>query len=128
LKIADEEEEVLGHGGFGEALFCLHIRKNVHCVVKRIPKIPSQGTETESAHNTLWKQEVEAMSAVASPYILKIFDAFEEKCYRYIVTEYCENGNLRNFLIRCERGGNFLSTDVSSTFSMLLRFTYWMNC
>jgi serine/threonine protein kinase len=113
--LVDEEEEVLGRGAFGDALLCMHKVKQIRCVVKKMPKIKIAKVVPESAQTVQWKHEVAAMAAISSDYIVKIFDAFEEKNYQYIVMEYCENGNLRDFLMTRESAGRPLSEQVRVT-------------
>jgi hypothetical protein len=112
LRFLVTEERILGRGGFGDALLRMHKQKKIRCVVKRIPKIEEAEEGTESVQELLWKQEVAAMAAVSSRYIVKIFDAFEDEMYQHIVTEYCENGNLRDFLKRLKNDRTPLNEEV----------------
>jgi serine/threonine protein kinase len=113
--LVDEEQKVLGRGGFGDALLCLHKGKGMLCAVKKMPKIEQTDGSTDAVQTMLFEQEVKAMAALSSPYLVKILDAFEETNYQYIVMEYCENGNLRDFLKRREKAGNPLSEKVFSS-------------
>jgi hypothetical protein len=80
--------------------------------VKRAPKIRQADGKFDTVQELLFKQEVETMAAVSSPYIVKILGAFEDARNQYIVMEYCENGNLRDFLKRRETDGSPLSEEV----------------
>jgi serine/threonine protein kinase len=110
--LVDEEEEVLGRGAFGDALLCLQKVKQIRCVVKRMPKIKMANDVPEFSQTMQWKQEVATMAAISSEYIVQILDALEDDMYQYIVMEYCENGNLRDYLKRREQAGSPLSETV----------------
>jgi serine/threonine protein kinase len=66
--------------------------------VKRAPKIRQADGKIDPVQESLFQREVAAMAAISSPYIVTIVDAFEDSNYQYIVMEYCENGNLRDYL------------------------------
>jgi serine/threonine protein kinase len=119
-----DEVRVLGLGAFGDAVLCTHKETKMECVIKRIPKLLGDSGAADKIPAQFWKQEVKAMGAVSSNYIVPIFDAFEDENYIYIAMEYCRKGNLRGFLLSLEVERQFLSEEVCTCF--LVYVTMWV--
>lgn len=60
------------------------------------------------------KNEIEIHKSLEHPYIIKLYDSFEDPIFIYIVTEYAEKGNLYNLL---EAVGKFDQKEVFIKFS-----------
>jgi serine/threonine protein kinase len=60
-----------------------------------------------------WKVEVENLKLVSSPYVIRVYGAFEDRFYAYILMEFCEKGSLRKFVKQREKSGKPLSVKVS---------------
>eukprot|EP00825_Cyclidium_porcatum_P015010 TRINITY_DN1826_c0_g1_i2.p1 TRINITY_DN1826_c0_g1~~TRINITY_DN1826_c0_g1_i2.p1 ORF type:complete len:177 (-),score=25.42 TRINITY_DN1826_c0_g1_i2:56-586(-) len=63
---------------------------------------------------SLFRQEVNILNKLNSPYIIKIIDSFEDERYMGIVTEFCEEGNLWDLLISKDQ--RYFSEDEALTY------------
>jgi serine/threonine protein kinase len=61
-----------------------------------------------------WKKEVSLMVAVDSPFIVKLYDVFEDHKFAYIVMELCELGDLRYYLFNRQSAGPPVTEPVLS--------------
>jgi len=52
----------------------------------------------QSIHATLLKNEISALKAFNSKNILQLYDVFQTQNNTYIITEYCDSGDLNNLI------------------------------
>eukprot|EP00934_Nitzschia_sp_Nitz4_P000663 Nitzschia sp. Nitz4//scaffold104_size75438//14107//15694//NITZ4_005652-RA/size75438-snap-gene-0.119-mRNA-1//-1//CDS//3329532374//663//frame0 len=79
--------ERIGQGTFGVVRKCRNIETGEICAVKSILKDKVPDLE-------LLKKEVELLSEVDHPHIIKLYDVFEEEKTIHLVTELCSGGEL----------------------------------
>ena len=44
------------------------------------------------------KSEVAILASLDSPFIIKMFDQFKTRSHFYLILEYCNGGNLENYI------------------------------
>jgi serine/threonine protein kinase len=49
-----------------------------------------------------WKTEIEFGLRISSPYVVKVFEGYEDSTFGYVITEYCSNGTLSSYLEQCK--------------------------
>jgi len=89
----------LGAGSFGKVYLAEH--KVTH--EKRAIKELEKSLVAEGAEQTKFFLEVEILSKLDHPNILKIYEIFEDARRYYMVTEACEKGELFDYLIQSQR-------------------------
>ena len=97
-----EKQELIGRGGFGEALTVRRKSDGAIFIMKK-EKILSMERRKR-------KDEVNALKKCAHDNIVYYIDDFIDEHYSRIIMEYCEEGDLGVFL-RSQQG-NLLSTEV----------------
>ena len=85
--------ERLGIGAFGTVYKVQKQSNNNLYVIKQVPLF---GLSPEQINDV--KLEAKILSSVKSIYIVRYFDSFEENCYLNIVMEYCNGGDLSQFI------------------------------
>lgn len=108
----------LGHGGFGITYLGLHVALNRKVAIKEFfmkeycerDKETSQvslGTcgSRELVERFRYKfiKEAQTIAALDHPYIIRIYDVFEENGTAYYVMEYHGNGSLADYIKWCEK-------------------------
>ena len=73
---------LIGHGNFSSVFLCRSKKYNENFAVKRV------------ANNTVTASEFEALTSLNHPYIIKLYEFFNEGDSQYLVMEYCPNGSL----------------------------------
>ena len=86
-------KERLGTGAFGIVYKVLKQSNNYPYVIKQIPLFGLSQKQINDA-----KLEAKILSSVKSIYIVRYYDSFEENNYLNIVMEYCDGGDLSQFL------------------------------
>ena len=86
-------KERLGIGAFGIVYKVLKKSNNNIYVIKQIPLLGLSHQQKNEA-----KSESKILSSVRSNYIVRYFESFEENNYLNIVMEYCDGGDLSEFL------------------------------
>lgn len=81
--------EVLGEGSYGKVYKIVEIGTNNVRAIKEIKKNKRNKMEHEKI-----KKEIDILKKLDHPNILKIFEFYESEDYYYIVTEFCEGGEL----------------------------------
>lgn len=81
--------KALGEGSFGSALLVQDIKSKKCYVVKKIPLLNLNFKEKEEA-----LKEVDVLSRMKHPNIITYHQSFEENNNLYIVTDYCDGGDL----------------------------------
>jgi serine/threonine protein kinase len=62
------------------------------------------------------KSEIKTLRSVKHKNIIRYYDVKKEKNKIYIITEYCNNGDLTNFIL----SNNFSETEILYYFSQIL--------
>ena len=81
----------LGQGSYGEVYLSTDKKTNKKVAIKVVPKNKSHINES----NPEIVNEIEILKNLEHQNIVKIYEFFEGKKYFYIVTEYCNEGNLK---------------------------------
>ncbi len=81
----------LGEGSYGEVYLSTDKKTNKKVAIKVVPKNKSHINES----NPDIVNEIEILKNLEHQNIVKIYEFFEGKKYFYIVTEYCNEGNLK---------------------------------
>ena len=108
--------ERLGIGAFGTVYKVQKQSNNNLYVIKQIPLF---GLSQEQINDV--KLEAKILSSVKSIYIVRYFDSFEENCYLNIVMEYCNGGDLSQFIEKNKSTNILLKEDL--IWSMFLKIT-----
>ena len=87
----------LGQGGFAQVYLCSCKQTNLKVALKVIKKY-SDSKNTKKQEIT--SKEVSIMRKLDHPYILKLFQAYEDFDTLYVSLEYAAGGDLRKFLRR----------------------------
>lgn len=108
--------ERLGIGAFGTVYKVQKQSNNNLYVIKQVPLF---GLSPEQINDV--KLEAKILSSVKSIYIVRYFDSFEENCYLNIVMEYCNGGDLSQFIEKNKSSNIPLKEDL--IWSMFLKIT-----
>ena len=81
----------LGAGSYGEVYLSTDKKTNKKVAIKVVPKHKSQINESNPEINN----EIEILKTLEHQNIVKIYEFYEGKKNFYIVTEYCNEGNLK---------------------------------
>ena len=90
FEILDE----LGSGGFGKVFKVRYKLNNCIYALKRLQK----KYEKEKVKEIYNRREIELLSQLKHPNIIKFYDTFEDEKYIYLIIEYMNNGSLNDFL------------------------------
>jgi len=108
----DENTKVLGQGSFGLVQQCVHKATGEKRAVKRLDK------EKMSANSRIrLNYEIDILKNLDHPNILRLYEVFETKKYIYLVTEYCQGGELFDEIIN---RGKFNERDAAVVIKQLL--------
>jgi len=83
----------LGEGGFGKVNQVTNISDNKYYAVKVIPIKEETKEKIQS-----FEKEAEILSKFNSDNIVKYYDSSKDNNNFYILMEYCDGDNLRNFI------------------------------
>eukprot|EP00826_Nyctotherus_ovalis_P048980 TRINITY_DN5843_c0_g1_i14.p1 TRINITY_DN5843_c0_g1~~TRINITY_DN5843_c0_g1_i14.p1 ORF type:complete len:482 (-),score=166.20 TRINITY_DN5843_c0_g1_i14:125-1570(-) len=92
--------EKMGAGAFGVVWKCTHGITGQTRAVKIISKEDSEHVKTDIE---LVKKELEILRTLDHPNIVKLFEYYEDAKRFYLVTEYCEGGNLFDSISKAGR-------------------------
>ena len=100
-------QENLGLGSYGTIYKVLKKSNNNIYVIKRISLVGMTQEQIEKA-----KLESKILSSINSPYIVKYYESFLENDILNIVMEYCDGGDLNEFIIKNEQTHILLKENV----------------
>ena len=100
-------QENLGLGSYGTIYKVLKKSNNHIYVIKRISLVGMSQEQIEKA-----KLESKILSSINSPYIVKYYESFLENDILNIVMEYCDGGDLNEFIIKNEQTHILLKENV----------------
>ena len=86
-------KERLGVGSYGTVYKAKKKNSNKYYVIKQISLL---GLKEEEKNE--YKVEASLLSSIKSNYVVKYYDSFEEKNYLNIIMEYCDGGDLYQYL------------------------------
>ena len=86
-------KERLGTGAFGIVYKVVKKNTNIIYVIKQIPLLGLTSKQKDDV-----KLEAKILSSVRSVYIVRYYESFEENNYLNIVMEYCDGGDLCEFI------------------------------
>ena len=81
--------KVLGKGSFGEVTKAIDLRTNK---IRAIKKIKKSALQKEKGIDR--DKEMEILTKLKHPNIVRLLEYYQDADYFYLVTEYCEGGEL----------------------------------
>ena len=87
-----KEEKILGKGNFGSASLCTNLSSEKKIVNKTLNK------KVGSNQLKSFEKEVDAMSLLDHPNVIKYIDSFDDNENSHIVTEYADGGDLQKLI------------------------------
>ncbi|KAA6378738.1 MAG: hypothetical protein EZS28_025734 [Streblomastix strix] len=95
----------LGHGAFGTTFQVVENTTGKECAWKRI-------TITSDEDRRLAQLELEMLQRVRGDNLVQFLGSFEDKHEFFILLEYCDQGDLRKFLVDLKENKQTLTEDV----------------
>ena len=89
---------VRGRGSFGTVYHAIRLVDNLHVAIKLFSKKNSDSPQRRSASEFYFRQECSLLRSFKHPNILRFYDFYENKEFIYLIVEYCEGGDLKQFL------------------------------
>lgn len=83
----------LGKGAYGD-VYLVEDEKGTEYALKLISV---KMIEAEPHLRGYLEGEIECMRSMKSPYIIKLYDVQEDKNFIYLLTEFCDGGDLVNY-------------------------------
>ena len=100
-------EKQLGKGTYGVVYKVKKKDDNKIYVLKQISLIGLTQAQKEEV-----KLEAQVLSKIKSKYVVKYYDSFEEEGKLNIIMEYCDNGDLNDFIERQKQTKHLLSENI----------------
>lgn len=107
-----EKVSVVGKGSFGTAILCRRKKDEQLVILKEVNLSDLSATQRRDA-----RKEAELLSILDHPNIVAYFGSYDSYCQILIEMEYCEGGNLAQFLARQKKP--LLETDILSVFRQI---------
>lgn len=95
-----EELKTIGSGAFSEVKLCIHKPTNEKRAVKYIHKA---GLYLDQMDSDYQLKEISIITSLDHPNILRCYEIYEDDLLYYVVTEYCEGGELFDKIIKWKR-------------------------
>jgi hypothetical protein len=112
--------KVLGSGGSGTVRECLNRRTNECFAVKTVEKAKIGCVDH-------LRREIEVLSSIQHPSIIRIVDCYEDLNYVHIVTEKCSGGELFDKIDRCFQSQCFDEQSAARTIKSLLEAVAYLH-
>ena len=87
----------LGKGSFGNVFKVRYKLNNCIYALKRIPK--NYNSEDKIKEKYIWR-EIEILTQLKHPHIIKYYETFEDEKYIYLIIEYANNGSLDHLVYK----------------------------
>ena len=100
-------KQTLGKGAYGIVYKVQKKDTNNIYVIKQIPLAGLTSAEKEEV-----EQEAKILSSINSDFVVKYYDSFKEKNNINIVMEYCDGGDLNDFIIKKKNNGKLLEENL----------------
>jgi len=100
-------KEILGLGAFGTIYKVQKKTNNKLYVIKKIFLKDLSPIQLKKA-----KLESQILPSVKSPYIVRYYESFEENNFLNIVMEYCDGGDLNDFITKNEQTKILLKENI----------------
>ena len=92
--------KMIGKGSFGEVMKAKDLRINKIRAIKKIKKSILQ--KVDGTNNGIKKdKEYEILTKLNHPNIVKLLEYYQDDDHFYLVTEFCEGGELFDQIINC---------------------------
>ena len=92
-------KETIGKGTFSRVKLGIHMKTGKKVAIKILDK--SKIVEKEDLERII--REMEILSEMSHPNIIKVYQIFENPQNYYIIMEYCEGGELFNYIVQKQR-------------------------
>ena len=99
-------KEKLGTGSYGVVYKVLKKTDKQICVLKQISLFNMNKSQVEEVKN-----EAKILSSLNSSYIVKYYESFVESNNLNIIMEYCDGGDLSNYLNNHKKSGKYMNED-----------------
>lgn len=99
-------DKVLGKGTFGEVRMARHVDTNMRRAVKLIAKTDGSAEELASI-----EQEIRWLKVVDHPFIVKLYEHYDDERYVYLVMDFCSGGDLASLVLTNSRNGHTFAPD-----------------
>ena len=86
--------KLLGKGTFGEVYLVKH---KITGIIRAMKVIDKNNEEEEISEEEILN-EINVLKKIDHPNIMKIFEIYKKKSTYYLITEFCEGGDLYNFI------------------------------
>ena len=100
-------QQTLGKGSYGTVYKVQKKNTNEIYVIKQIPINCLSQKEISEV-----RQEAKILSSINSDFVVKYYDSFEENNKINIVMEYCDEGDLNNFIIKKRKDNKLLEESL----------------
>ena len=100
-------QQTLGKGSYGTVYKVQKNNTNEIYVIKQIPLNCLSQKEIDEV-----RQEAKILSSINSDFVVKYYDSFEENNKINIVMEYCDEGDLNNFIIKKRKDNKLLEESL----------------
>ena len=100
-------EKTLGKGSYG---IVYKVQKKNTNEIYVIKQIPLKGLTTKEI--TEVRQEAKILYSINSDFVVKYYDSFEENNKINIVMEYCDEGDLNDFITKKKNENKFIEEDL----------------
>ena len=108
----DEKTDQYGKGAYGVVYKAKMIVSGTPCAIKRVPK--------DKKYNETVKNELEILSNMTHPNIVKVYQLLETDNFYYIVTEDCTGGELFMLLDNWVKTNNYSEKSVVKVICQVL--------
>jgi len=110
IKTEYEFGKMLGDGAYGQVFLATHKVTNQVRAIKKIPK-------NRIKHPDRMETEINVMKVADHPYIVKLYEVWEDDRYIFLVLENCTGGELFNHIVKKKR---LSEREAASIFQQLL--------